>query len=111
MDVRHAAVGAVVAQPARGGPDVLSLVAHAVGALADLEIARLAEIVLPQGQPGVLPGGLVEHQRLVVALAAVVVALGRPPAEAPGAEQSPQFRNDCELAKAGACSIGKRICA
>ncbi len=49
--------------------------AHAVGALSDLEIARFAEIVLP-GVAVIFPGGFIEHERLVVPLAAVGIALG-----------------------------------
>ena len=76
-----AAVGAVVEQRAIARPDILALMAFAAGALADEEIAVLAEIIAPR--IGVV-GGLVEHQRPPVhpagigrALAAQCRASGR----------------------------------
>ncbi len=89
---------------------VLTLMAHAVGALADFEVARFAEIILPRIAV-VFLCGFVEHERLVVALAMVSVAFGLADHDTrPVWLQSPQFRMTANLRRQATFSSGKRIC-
>ena len=72
--VRLAAIGIAVALRAARRADVLALMAIALRALSDIEIAGFAKIVLPRIGV-VLAGGFIEHQLLVARLAAIAGAL------------------------------------
>src|SRR6185437_10795779 len=73
-----ATVGAVIGEHAIRRADVLALMTVTAGALADREIAPLAEIIAPRiGE--IHRGGLVEHQRNIVDLATIGRTLAADP--------------------------------
>src|SRR5262249_34852807 len=77
-------IGTLILKNAVARPDVLALVSITAGALSDQEIAQLTEIVAPRiGE--VDGGGLVEHKRDVIDLAAVARVLGADPSRLAGA--------------------------
>src|SRR5262245_66585944 len=107
--IRLAAVSALNALLARRWTDVLPLVAETTRALADIEVAMLAEIVAP-GVGVVVGGGFVQDEPLSVDTAPIGLnPIQESRTSASGRVAVPQFLNDWGLAKAGASANGKRI--